>query len=115
MKTLIVLTLTVAFSFAFAGGSGGGGVVMSPTARTVQKLDDVRGNMLLPNRPSLPKEIIYNIGKQDGVVKFAYGQLIDQKWQVQKIEMSETNLMNDVTVIKALEDSKSVNDWVDLK
>lgn len=95
MKAIILIT-TIFLSQLSLAGTGGGGVMMK-TLSTKQP------------------QIIYNIGKQDGVVKFAYGQLVDQKWQVQKIEMSEADLINDISLIKALENSKSVNDWAEIK
>jgi len=61
------------------------------------------------------KEIIFNIGQKNGVVKFAYGQLVDQQWQVQKLEMAVSDLVSDPSVIKALQDSKSLNSWAEIK
>ena len=95
MKAIILITTVFLSQFALAG-TGGGGVMMKTFSM---------------NNP----QIVYHMGQQDGLVRFAYGQLVDQKWQVQKVEMSESELMNDVSVFKALEVSKSLNTWVDLK
>lgn len=129
MKTIIFSILTVISSFAFAGGSGGGGV-MTPNAGALKVTPDqidlgqfrnselgqnirrsTNGGGVFNRRP----EIVYNLGNKDGIVRFGYAQLVDQNWQVQNIEMPEADLMKDVSVIKALKDSKALNDWAEIK
>lgn len=95
MKAIILIT-TIFLSQLSLAGTGGGGVMM----RTMS---------------AKQPQIVYNIGKQDGVVKFAYGQLVDQKWQIQNFEMTETDLMNDVSVVKALENSSTLKTWAEIK
>lgn len=95
MKAIILITTVFLSQFSLAG-TGGGGVMM----RTMS---------------AKQPQIVYNMGKQDGLVRFAYGQLVDKKWQIQNIEMPESELMTDLTVVKALQDSKSLNDWAELK
>lgn len=96
MKAIILITAIFLSQFSLAG-TGGGGVMMKTMMSTKQP------------------QIVYNMGKQDGLVRFAYGQLVDKKWQIQNIEMPESELMTDLTVVKALQDSKSLNDWAELK
>lgn len=99
MRTILFSIITVLSLISlnsFAGGSGGGGVLMNA--------------MRAQNR-----EIIYNMGQKDGTVKFAYGQLVDKQWQVQKLEMAVSDLEGDTSVIKALQDSKSLNSWAEIK
>lgn len=81
-------------------GSGGGGAV----------LDSTNGG-----GPIATKEIIFNMGQKDGFIKFAYGQLIENKWQIEKLEMPETDLMADASVMKALQDSKDLKSWVNIE
>lgn len=95
MKAIILITSLFLSQLALAG-TGGGGVMM----RTMS---------------SKQPQIVYNIGKQDGLVKFAYGQLVDQKWQIQNIEMPEAELTNDVSIIKALQDSSISKSWTQIK
>lgn len=110
--TSIVFGTLISFS-TFASTHGGG--VMSPTAMTGNfnfMGGTGGGGVLTPKRPT---EIVYNIGKKDGVVKFAYGQLVGQDWQVQNVEMPEADLMRDVSVIKALQDSSALKSWAEIK
>jgi len=109
MKTLISLILTVSSSLAFAGGSGGGGVMMD-TMRVKHDMLNTNGGGVLS-----PKEIVFHMGQNNGLVKFAYGQLVDKKWQVQKIEISEADLKVDACVMKALQDSKDLKSWAEIK
>lgn len=95
MKAIILIT-TIFLSQLSLAGTGGGGVMM----RTMS---------------AKQPQIVYNMGKQDGLIRFAYGQLVDQKWQIQNIEMPESELMADMTVAKALQDSKALNAWTELK
>lgn len=92
----IILIITVFLSQFSLAGTGGGGVMM----RTFSL-----------NNP----QIVYHMGQQDGFVRFAYGQLVNKKWEIQNIEMSESELMADLTVVKALQDSKTLNAWTELK
>lgn len=95
MKAIILIT-TVFLSQLSLAGTGGGGVMM----RTMS---------------SKQPQIVYNIGQQNGVVRFAYGQLVDKNWQIQNIEMPESELVADLTVVKALQESKTLNAWTELK
>lgn len=92
----IILIITLFLSQLSQAGTGGGGVMMRTFAL---------------NNP----QIVYHMGQQDGLVRFAYGQLVDKKWQIQKVQMPEAELLNNVSVINALETSKNLNDWVNLK
>ncbi len=96
MKTIILIT-TIFLSQLSLAGTGGGGVMMKTMMSTKQP------------------QIVYNMGQQNGFVRFAYGQFVNQKWEIQNIEMPESELIVDVSVTKALQDSKSLNDWAELK
>ena len=95
MKAIILIT-TIFLSQLSLAGTGGGGVMM----RTMS---------------SKQPQIVYNIGKQDGVVKFAYGQLVDQKWQINNIELLETEVIADASVYIALQESTELKNWVQIK
>lgn len=95
MKAIILITTAFLSQFALAG-TGGGGVMM----RTF--------SMQNP-------QIVYHMGQQDGLVRFAYGQLVDKKWQVQKVEMAQADLATDESVFKALQDSSISKSWTEIK
>ena len=92
----IILIITVFLSQLSLAGTGGGGVMM----RTYSL-----------NNP----QIVYHMGQQDGLVRFAYGQLVDKKWQIQKVQIPEADLMANLTVVNALQDSKALDSWVEIK
>lgn len=94
--TLIILTVLAPF-FAHAGGGGG----LRPGMQT----------MMMNRNP----ELIFNIGEQDDWVKFAHAKLVEQKWQIQKIEMHKDDLMSDAPLVKALEDSLTIKNWSEIK
>lgn len=111
MKYIVLTALTFTSLSSFASGGGGG--VLAAVMASKMKIDDTG----LINAGNLAKsqEIIFNMGQKDGLVKFAYGQLVDKKWQVQKLEMLEAELLADSSVMKALQDSKSLNSWAEIK
>ena len=90
MKSLfIMLVFLGASTFAFANGTGGGGVF----------------NAITP-------EIVYHMSEQGGIVEFAYGQLVDGKWQVQHVELLKQNVTAKVTA--SLLQSQQAKQWVNL-
>lgn len=95
MKNFIALLIVLFSISAFAGGGGGGGVLMSASVRN--------------------PAIVFHMGQENGLVKLAYGQLIDKKWQVQKLEIPEDVLMTDSSAMKALLDSKDLKYWAEIK
>lgn len=124
MKSIFnILILTFSYT-ALAGNGGGtmaatnGKTIQGGSVGTIKSLDGLTrggtggGGVL---SPKLPTEIIYNFGKKDGVVKFAYGQQVGQEWQIQDVEMLEAELLKDVAVIKALQDSSALKSWVEIK
>lgn len=123
MKTLLTLILVVSSSIAFAGGSGGGGVMMSTALGThgggvLEASGNGGGTMLTGNGAgtmSNGSEIVYYMGEQEGLVQFAYGQLVENKWQVQKLEMAEADLLADSSVMNALQYSKDLKSWAEIK
>ncbi|MFP5519674.1 MAG: hypothetical protein ACLGGX_07200 [Bdellovibrionia bacterium] len=112
MKYILSIAITLVSFSSFAGGGGGGGV-MAKVMAVKANIDDT---VLMPSGLNMKTpEIIFNMGQKDGLVKFAYGQLVDKKWQVQKIEMPEADLMVDASVMKALQDSKDLKSWAEIK
>lgn len=55
------------------------------------------------------------MNEQERSIQFAYGKLVDNQWQVQKIEMPEVDLMADASVMKALQDSKDLKSWAEIQ
>lgn len=127
MLKLTTLILGTFFSFTAMASTHGGGVLMKNAmmragngAGTMDALLGSGGGGAVLNStndggPIGTKEIIFNMGQKDGLVKFAYGQLVDRKWQVQKIEMPETELEIDPAVINALRNSKLKNSWSEIE
>lgn len=59
------------------------------------------------------------MGQEDGLVKFAYAELIQGQWQTQKFQIEAKNFLAqpDVAqpdVAQALENSKVRGDWVQI-
>lgn len=111
MKTIILIT-TVLISQLSLAGTGGGGVMATTASKTLQDGGSVG---TLKQRAKLVPEIVFNKGVQNGVAKFAYGQLVDNKWNIQNIEMPEIDLMNDLPTLLALKNSKELNTWIEIK
>lgn len=107
MHKSIVLLIGLVISFVSTmtvASTHGGGVLMSA--------------LNLPKESSQFKnqtEIVYHMGQQDGLVKFSYGHLVGQNWEIKKIEMTEADLATDSVIVKALENSKALNSWVEIK
>lgn len=93
--TLATLISLISLS-SFAGGGGGGGVMMDALIEQ-------------------PSEIVFHMSEEDGVIKFAYGHLVDNKWQVEKIELPSSELHGDLGVIRALNQSKTVKKWAPIQ
>ncbi len=111
MKSLVTLLITVFASAAFAGGSGGGGVMMNNFMARPDRTFDLGGAGGL--RPGA--EIVFHMGQENGFIKFAYGRLIENKWQIEKHELPTKEIINEEEVISALELSKSMQNWAPIK
>lgn len=109
MKTLISLILTVSSSLAVAGGSGGGGVMMDTMRVNREALGTHGGGVLSP------KEIVFHMGQNNGLVKFAYAQLINKQWDIKEVTLPVSEISNDESAVKALDESRNLNQWVELK
>lgn len=94
MKTFLTLITFLSASSAFAGNGSG-------TMGAMRFIGD-------------KAQAIYDLGKKNDLSRFAYGELVDGKWQVQEIEMLTSDLLIDTEAVKALELSKAKKSWVGL-
>lgn len=60
-------------------------------------------------------EIVFRAGTGGGVVRFGYGALVNKQWQVESVEIQDTQLNGYPELVKALRQSAEVRDWVPLK
>ncbi len=96
MKKLI-LFFTLIVSQSLFAGTGGGGIMM--------KFSPHYSNSAIVNHMS----------KQDGVVRFAHAQFVDNNWEVQNIETSATDLAASPALSKALGQSQIIKNWTTVK
>jgi len=96
-KLAIALICSLLQSIALAG-VGGGGVGPRPE---IGKID-------------FKPEIVFNMGQENGLVKFAYGELVGNQWQIKKIEMPKAELTLNPSAASALEKSKALQQWVEI-
>ncbi len=96
MKTLILFVTLIVSQFSFAG-TGGGGVMMMSSIK------------------DSASEIVYHMGEQDGVVRFAYGQLVQGQWQVQNAQVSTEELASSPEYSNALKQSQILKNWTAVK
>ncbi len=95
MKNVIFILCT---ALPFICSAGGGGGLRPEAAFTSSK-----------------PEIVYHMGEQDGVVRFAYGSLVNNQWQIQKIYGRLDYLVKKADLITSLEESKNTHEWVQVK
>jgi len=92
MKILAIISLLFISLNSFAGGVGGGGVL---------------ANSMSQKNP----EIIFHMGQTEDTVKFAYAQLVNNDWQIQRMELPKAQLEQEKTLMKALIDSQQSQYW----
>lgn len=115
MKHLALTTIVILFSnFALAGGgtSGGGwrpGTMMM-TNPGLSEFGGTGGGGVMKS-----PEIVFHMGHKNGFVKFAYGQLDDNQWQIQKIQIPEFDLVQNPNIAEALKQSQQENNWTLIK
>lgn len=109
MKYILSITFTLISVSSFAGGGGGGGVLARVMALQPGGTEDTG---LITSEFTKTPEIVFNLGQNNGSVKFAYGQLVNKKWQIENLEMTEADLMTEVSIMTALEDSKINGEWI---
>ena len=97
MKNIMTLITTTLISITSFAGNGSG---------TMQSL-----SMNMQAKP----EIVYHMGEQDGVVRFAYGALVGNQWQIQKISGRLDYLIKKADLITSLQKSKDTHQWVQVK
>nr|BFD66195.1 hypothetical protein HAGR004_12170 [Bdellovibrio sp. HAGR004] len=110
--TLIILTVLAPF-FAHAGGGGGLRPGMQPMMMSNPGLFELGGT----GGGGVVKspEIVFHMGQKNGLVKFAYGHLEGNQWQVQKVQISELDLIPNANVVEALKQSQQDNNWAQIK
>lgn len=117
MKFFVVMTTLLVASVSFAGGSGGGGGGDRPTPMmrmmNPNQFETLAGSGGL--RPDWSPEILFHMGQNNGQVKFAYGKLQGNQWQIQNGQMALTDLKLAPEALSALETSKATKDWVFIK
>lgn len=110
MLKLYTIILGTFISLSAIASTHGGGVMMTNGNVTLGN----GGGTMKPRTGQSP-EIVFNQGKQNGIVKFAYGKLVDSEWQIQNVEIPEAELFPDASILKALQDSKDISDWAEIK
>lgn len=98
MRNIIVILILASTPIIATAGVGGGGVGPRPEMLT-----------------GLTPEIVFNLGDKDGLARFAHGQLINNQWQIQKMEIPKAELLNQQDVVKALLESLRDNQWAEIK
>lgn len=112
MKYILSITFTLISFSSFAGGGGGGGVLARVMALQPGGTEDTG---LITSALTKTPEIVFNLGQNNGTVKFAYGQLVNKKWQIENLEMTVVELSQDSAVVKALQDSRDLKTWTEIK
>lgn len=112
MKYMLSITFTLISFSSFAGGGGGGGVLARVMALQPGGTEDTG---LITSGFTKTPEIVFNLGQNNGTVKFAYGQLVNKKWQIENLEMTVVELSQDSAVVKALKDSKDLKTWAEIR
>lgn len=99
MRNLVAISILALFPFVATAGVGGGGVGPRPGM----------GMFSGPN-----SEIVFHMGQEDGLVKFAYAELIQDQWQTQTFQMDSKTLLAQPDLFQAIEASKTRGDWVQI-
>lgn len=100
--------LCILFSLnSFASTNGGG--VLSVMPNDGGTVDSTHGGGVLS------PVIVYHMGEKDGVVKFAYAQLINNKWDIKKLSATESEITSDMAAKAALDQSQNLHQWIELK
>ncbi len=112
MKTILTVIMMLTSSICFAGGSGGGGVMASAMMSTNGGGVFIQGN---GSGTMEGTEIVYHMGEKDGVVKFAYARLVNNKWEVQRLAVPNSELINDQDAYLAISQSKKSIKWTKIE
>lgn len=102
MKNLGLLIAILIPGISFAGNGGG---TMSAARILTQQSGGGGGGVLGPS------EIVFHLEQNENSVRFAYGRLVDNQWQVQNLEVLKSELEYDPEVIKALQASSKMKTW----
>ncbi|MBY0555408.1 hypothetical protein K2P97_12820 [bacterium] len=114
MKALVyILSLSFTLISLSTFASGGGGGVLARVIAT--QPGGTKDTGLITSGFTKTPEIVFNLGQNNGTVKFAYGQLVNKKWQIESIEMTVAELSQDSAVVRALQDSRDLKTWAEIK
>lgn len=56
-------------------------------------------------------EIVFNLGEVDGKIHFTHGQLVGNRWDIQKVEVPKSELAFRPDLKSALQESKIKGNW----
>lgn len=111
LKLTTLIFSTIFASAAFASTHGGGVLMNNFSVRPSYDLLGGTGGGGVMKTP----EIVFHMGQKDGLVKFAYGHLEGNQWQIQKVQIPVTDLTLAPEEISALEKSEITKDWAYIK
>lgn len=100
MKSILMTLTLFVGSIAFAGNGSG-----TLGGRPVAKLAELNLSA---------EEVVLHLGEKDGVVRFQYGHLNGQQWDIQDVEISKTEIIEQPEVVKALEKSRLLKNWAEI-
>jgi len=64
---------------------------------------------------SIQPKILFSLGQEDNIFKFAHGTYVNNKWEIQDVEVLASDLKDHPDVIEAFEKSQVENDWTPIK
>ncbi len=108
LKSILLISSLLAVCSSYAGVHGGG--VMAVSQANIDSRSESLGNG--SGTMSSPK-IVFNMGETLESIKFAYGELVNNNWQTQKIVLPKSEIQSEL--LNALNNSKHSNGWVEFK
>ena len=112
MKTFITILILLISNSVFAGGSVG---TMSIAQEALLKNTESFTNHGTGGGGVLRPQIIFNLGQQNGLVRYAHGQLVQGQWKVQEMALPVEVVVENSEFVNAMTESLVKNEWVELK